>query len=83
MTIFIRPVGDSIAKITCDVRDCGASLEVQDANQWEAEDRAIDEAIQLGWRRFVSRGHRDYCPAHGPSKRSRAREVWQFRKARR
>ena len=66
-------------RVTCDTAGCGTKdvTEVFHGalNQFRlVEDHERALAAQ-GWRVFASRGRRWYCPQHGPSAQSKAREV--------
>lgn len=57
--------------VACDKKGCPAEIR-------EGEKRFADEyrdlAAARGWRRFVNRSVRWYCPEHGPGKKH---DMWQ------
>ena len=78
MTEHLVPV-TYFHRVSCDTNGCDNEdlTEVfhRDFNQFRlAEDHEKDLAA-AGWRVFASRGRRWYCPQHGPSAQSKAREV--------
>ena len=64
-------------RIECD--RCGRSHETdvhEDTREfWEVRREMRRALAAAGWRRFVSRVARDYCPGCGPSKGHKMREV--------
>lgn len=56
------------ATLACD--KCGTRWEsvIYEPRRWGDENRAAAPAFALGWRVYnAGRGHRTYCPDHGPS----------------
>lgn len=63
----------AICCASCGTNRRGEMLHTREAWKHRAEFEA--SAMQAGWRLFVGRGRRWYCPKHGPSARHRMHEV--------
>lgn len=58
----------------CDDSTCSAQLDLTDLGvHWRHQ---ADEALRkAGWQLWVGRGHRTYCPDHGPRPGHKMRQV--------
>jgi hypothetical protein len=64
MPVMQRILTDAVV---CDKRDCGERLPIPHP-EWQVWSAHFTSYIaRAGWSKWVSRGHRYYCPAHGPS----------------
>ena len=60
----------------CDRPGCDARFHwPQTAVHAPGERTSMQQATEVGWRIFVGRSQRHYCPAHGPTSGHTMREV--------
>lgn len=66
-------------RIQCDFTGCDRKVMSEtvssETNQFGLQRKHEKQRAAEGWRLFVSRSRYWYCPAHGPSAGSKAREV--------
>lgn len=61
--------------VHCDATGCDACFRWPMTSSWSEEREAMKVAHEVGWRTFISRGKRHYCPEHGPRPGHEMREV--------
>lgn len=69
-----------VTHISCDATGCEAKLTIDPpVGQWDTNrqgQRIVEKAmVDAGWSRWVSRGSKEYCPAHGPRPGGKSRQV--------